>query len=103
MSVLFMITYTVIQLYPTSYMLKNTNSLITPELKVVEEQIILHFKALIMDIQILVGQGRDIIRGLPSPLFVKSVVFRKQGRGKPLRLPRPFPPRTLLSVTIAKK
>ena len=31
---LFLISiYTVIQLYPTSYMHKNTNSLITPELK----------------------------------------------------------------------
>ena len=61
-----------IQLYPTSYMPKNTNSLITPELKVAEKQIIPHFKGLIMDVQILEGQGRGIIRGLPHPRFVKK-------------------------------
>ena len=82
---------------------KNTNSLITPELIVAEKQMILHFKGLIMDVQILEGQGRGIIRGLPRPLFVKSVLFRKQGCGKPLRLPRPSLSRILLSITIAKK
>ena len=82
---------------------KNTNSLITPELKVAEKLIIPHFKGLIINVQILEGQGRGIIRGLPRPLFVKSVLFRKQGRGKPLRLPRPCPPRILLSTTRAFK
>ena len=91
------------QLYPTSYMPKNTNSLIIPELQVAEKPIILHCKGLIIDVQILEGQGRGIIRGLPRPLYVKSVLFRKQGRGKPLRLPRPCSPRNLLSITIAKK
>ena len=34
-----------------------------------------------MDIQILEEEGRGIIKGLPCPLFVKSVLFRKKGRG----------------------
>ena len=62
-----------------------------------------HLNALIMDIQILDKEGRGVIRGLPRPLFVKSVLFRKKGCGKPLRLPRPCPPRNLLSTTRAIK
>ena len=82
---------------------KNTNSLITPELKVAEKLVIPHFKGLIMDIQILEGQGRGIFRGLPRPLFVKSVLSRKQGHGKSMKLPRLCPSRIVLSITIAKK
>ena len=82
---------------------KNTNSLITLELKVAEKLIIPHFKGLIMDVQILEGQGRGIIRGLPRPLFVKSVLFRKKGLGNLKRLPRPCAPRILLSTTRAFK
>jgi len=36
-----------------------------------------HLKALIMDKKILEAKGRGITRGLPRPLFVKSVLFRK--------------------------
>ena len=76
---------------------KNTNSLITPELKVVEKKIILHFIGLIMDIRILEEQGHGIIRGLLRPLFVKSVLFRKKGRGNLLRLLCLCPPVPLSS------
>ena len=46
---------------------------------IVQEQMIPHWKALILDIEILEEEGRGIIRGLPRPLFVKSVIFRKKG------------------------
>ena len=70
---------------------------------IVQKQMIPHLKALMMDIIILEEEGRGIIRGLPRPLFVKSVLFRKKGLGKSLMLPRPCPSRILLSTTIAKK
>ena len=57
-----------------------------------------HLNALIMDIKIPDKEGRGVIRGLPRPLFVKSVLFRKKGRGKSLMLPRPCPSRILLST-----
>ena len=65
---------------------------------IVQKQMIPHLKALMMDILILEEEGRGIIRGLPRPLFVKSVLFRKKGRGNLLRLPHPCPPRILLST-----
>ena len=55
-----------------------------------------------MDIRIPDKEGRGVIRGLPRPPFVKSVLFRKKGRGKSLMLPRPCPSRILLSINIAK-
>ena len=67
------------------------------------KQMIPHLKALMIDILILEEKGRGIIRGLPRPLFVKSVLFRKKGRGNLLRLPRPCPPRILLTITRASK
>ena len=70
---------------------------------IVQKQMIPHLKALITDIYILEEEGCGIIRGLPRPLFVKSVLFRKKGRGNLLRLPRPCPPRILLSTTRAFK
>ena len=69
----------------------------------IKKQMIPHLNALIMDIKIPDKEGRGVIRGLPRPLFVKSVLFRKKGRGKSLMLPRPCPSRILLSTTIAKK
>ena len=65
---------------------------------IVQKQMIPHLKALMMDILILEGEGRGIIRGLPRPLFVKSVLFRKKGHGNLLRLPRPCPPSILFST-----
>ena len=59
----------------------------------VKKQMIPHLNALIMDIKIPGKNGRGVIRGLPCPLFVKSVLFRKKGRGKSLMLPHPCPPR----------
>ena len=70
---------------------------------IVQKQMIPHLKGLVMGILIPEGEGRGVIRGLPRPLFVKSVLFRKKGRGKSLMLPRPCPSRILLSTTIAKK
>ena len=70
---------------------------------IVKKQMIPHLNALIMDIKIPDKEGRGVIRGLPRPLFVKSVLFRKKGRGKSLMLPRPCSSRILLSTTIAKK
>ena len=69
----------------------------------VQEQMIPHWKALILDILILEEEGRGIVRGLPRPLFVKSVLFRKKGCGNLLRLPRPCPSRISLSTTRAFK
>ena len=70
---------------------------------IVKKQMIPHLNALIMYIKIPDKEGRGVIRGLPRPLFVKSVLFRKKGRGKSLMLPRPCSSRILLSTTIAKK
>ena len=70
---------------------------------IVKKQMIPHLNALIMDIKIPDKEGRGVIRGLPRPPFVKSVLFRKKGRGKSLMLPRPCSSRNLLSTTIAKK
>ena len=70
---------------------------------IVKKQMIPHLNALIMYIKIPDKEGRGVIRGLPRPPFVKSVLFRKKGRGKSLMLPRPCPSRNLLSTTIAKK
>ena len=72
---------------------KNTNSLITPELKVAEKLIIPHFKELIMKVQILEEQGRGSLKGLPRPCFLKSTLFTNSGRGKPLIMQRPCPSR----------
>ena len=62
-----------------------------------------HLKGLVMGILIPEGEGHGVIKGLPRPLFVKNVLFRKKGRGKPMKLPRPCASRILLSITIAKK
>ena len=61
-----------------------------------------HLKALNVDKIILEGQSHSTIRDSSGALFVKSVLFRKKGRGKSLRLPRPCPSRILLSTTLAK-
>ena len=60
-------------------------------------------RSMINHLYIPEDQGRGCFRGLPLPLFVKSVLFRKKGRGKSLMLPRPCPSRILLFTTIAKK
>ena len=70
---------------------------------IVQKQMIPHLKALVMAVLIPEGEGRGIIRGLPRPPFVKSVLFRKKGRGKSLTLPRPCSSGILLSITLAKK
>ena len=46
---------------------------------IVQKQMIPHLKGLVMGILIPEGEGRGVIRGLPRPLFVKSVLFRKKG------------------------
>ena len=51
----------------------------------------------------LKGQKHSWIWDGTGLMFVKSVLFRKKGRGKSLKLPRPCPSRYLLSITIAKK
>ena len=56
---------------------------------IVQKQMIPHLKGLVIDILIPEGEGRGVFRGLPRPLFVKCVLFRKKGRGNLLRLPRP--------------
>ena len=64
---------------------------------------IYHLKALNVDKIILEGESHSTIRESTGALFVKSVLFRKKGRGKSLMLPRPCPSRILLSTTLAKK
>ena len=66
---------------------------------IVQKHMIPHLKGLVMDILIPEGEGRGVIRGLPLPLFVKSVLVRKKGRGNLLRLPRPCLPKISLSIT----
>ena len=49
-----------------------------------------HFKALIMDNENPKGEGYGKIRDLPSPLFVKKVIFfKRKGPGNFMRLPLP--------------
>ena len=67
---------------------------------IVQKQMITHLKALILDVKIPEEEGCGVNRG---PLFVKSVLFRKKGCGILLRLPRPCPPRIILSTTRAFK
>ena len=55
----------------------------------VQRHIILHFKPLIVDIINPEGQGCGNIKGLPSPLLLKSTFFTKSGRGRPITKPRP--------------
>ena len=48
-----------------------------------------HFKPLIVDSKNSEGQGRGNIRSLPCPLLLKSTIFTKSGRGRPITEPRP--------------
>ena len=50
----------------------------------VEKQAIPHLKALIVGILNPEGWGRGSVIDLPRPLFVKDLLFRRRGRGKPL-------------------
>ena len=63
---------------------------------------ICHLKALNKDKIDLEVQIHSTIRDSSGALFLKSVLFRKKGRGKSLILPRPCSSR-LLSTTLAKK
>ena len=49
-----------------------------------------HFLAMVVDNKILEWQGRGSIKDLPRPFFLKSTLFTKSGRGKPLKQPRPW-------------
>ena len=62
-----------------------------------------YLKALNVDKIILEGESHSTIRESTGALFVKSVLFRKKGRDKSLRLPRPCHSRTLLSTILDKK
>ena len=64
---------------------------------------IYYLKALNVGKMNLEGHIHSTIRDSSGALFVKSVLFRKKGRGKSLMLPGPCPSRILLSTTIAKK
>ena len=64
----------------------------------VEKQTIPHLKDLIVDILHPEDWGRGSVIGLPRPLFVKNVLFRKRGRGKLLMLPRPCPSGFIMST-----
>ena len=64
----------------------------------VEKQTIPHLKALIVGILNPEDWGRGSVIGLPRPLFVKNVLFRRRGRGKLLIMPRPCPSGILLST-----
>ena len=44
---------------------------------IVQKQMIPHLKGLVMGDLIPEGKGRGVIRGLPRPLFVKSVFERE--------------------------
>jgi len=55
----------------------------------VQRPTICHFLALVVDNKILEGEGCGSIMDLPRPFFLKSTLFTKSGRGKPLKEPRP--------------
>ena len=61
-----------------------------------------HFEGLNVDNINLEGQKPSLIWDRTGLMFVKSILFRKKGRGKSLKLPRPCPSRFILSITIAK-
>ena len=62
------------------------------------KKIIYHLKALIVDNLNPEDWGRGLVIGLPCPLFVKNVLFRRRERGKLLIMPRPCPSGLLLST-----
>ena len=69
----------------------------------VEKQTIPHLKALIVGILNPEDLGRGFVIGLPRPLFVKNVLFRRRGHGKLLMLPRPFPSGFIMSTIRGSK
>ena len=52
------------------------------EPRIVEKQAIPFLKALIVGILNPEDWGRGFVIGLPRPLFVKNLPFRRRGRGK---------------------
>ena len=73
------------------------------KLQMVQRPTICHLKALVVDNKILGGQGRDSLKGLPRPCFLKSTLFTNSGRGKPLIMPRLCPSRIQMSIIRAFK
>ena len=68
-----------------------------PKVQVVQQLTIPHLKALVVDNDILEGQGRGSLKRLPQPFFLKSTLFTNSGRGKPLTMPRPSSSRIKMS------
>ena len=64
----------------------------------VEIQAIPYWKALIVGFLNPEVWERGFIIGLPRPVFVKNVLFRRRGHGKLLMLPRPCPSGILMST-----
>ena len=64
----------------------------------VEKQTMPTLKAQIVGILNPEDQGRCSVIGVPSPLFVKNVLFRISGHGKLLIMPRLCPLGILLST-----
>ena len=62
-----------------------------------------HLKAMVVDNNILEGQGRGSLKRLPCPFFLKSTLFTNSGRGKPLIMPRPSSSRIKMSIIRAFK
>ena len=60
-------------------------------------------KALVVDNKILGGQGRGSLERLPRTFFLKSTLFTNSGRGKPLKVLRPFSSRIQMSIIRAFK
>ena len=55
----------------------------------VQRPTIRHFLALVVGNKNLEEEGRGGVMDLPRPFFLKSTLFTKSGRGKPLKQPRP--------------
>ena len=64
----------------------------------VEKQVIPHLKGLVVGFLSPEDWGRGVVIGLPHPLFVKNVLFRRRGRGKLLMLPRLCPSGFVMST-----
>ena len=62
-----------------------------------------HLKAMVVDNNILEGQGRGSLKRLPCPFFLKSTLFTNSGRGKPLIMPRPSSSKIKLYIIRAFK
>ena len=69
----------------------------------VQRPTICHFLAMVVDNEILEGQGRGSINDLPRPFLLKSTLFTNSGGGKFVKVPRSCSSRIEMSIIRAFK